>query len=245
MEWQTWSARLTEVLELAKTPVAVSYTDAPPAGASTRKCRACGALMEASRGTVVDLSAENSACPGGSLYLGFRTNPPDAQRALREFLINGEKLFASPAAIHRMTAMCKVKPPLGLADHVVFSPLEKAELRPDIVVVLCDAWQAARLVNLACYETGMPMECDPSGALCRSVIAYPIVAAKVNVSFGDVTARKALKQPPDELFVSLPFADLGSVMWALDRSTAGTAPTEIPAAMRQMIEESGAELPEL
>lgn len=245
MDWQAWSDGLTEVLALKKTPVAVTYTDSPPEGGSVKKCRVCGAIMQASEGTVIDLTAENSACPGGSLYLGLAPQPPERARTLREFLIDGEKLFSCPTAIHRMTALSKVKPPLGLADHVVFSPLNQAALPPDVTVFLCNAWQAARLINLAWYETGIPMECDPTGALCRSVIAYPLVTGKVNVSFGDVTARRAERQPEDELFVSLPFADLRSVVWALDRSTAGTAKGEIPPAMRQVMQESGGELPEV
>ena len=140
---------------------------------------------------MIDLTAENSACPGGSLYLGLRAQAPEQARGLREFLIHGEKLFSSPVAIHRSMALAKVRPPLGLADHVIFSPLPQAELQPDVAVFLCNAWQAARLINLAYYQTGIPMECDPTGALCRSVITYPLVTGKVNVSFGDITARKS------------------------------------------------------
>jgi uncharacterized protein (DUF169 family) len=245
MEWQSWGKRLTEVLELKKSPVAVSYADSAPTGASAHKCRACGALREAAAGAVIDLTAENSACPGGSQYLGLRAQAPEHARALREFLIHGEKLFSSPAAIHRSMALAKVKPPLGLADHVLFSPLARAQLRPDVTVFICDAWQAARLINLAYFENGMPMECDPTGSLCRSVIAYPLITGKVNVSLGDVTARKMEKFAQDELFVSLPFSDLRSAAASIDRCTAGTAKGEIPAAMRRVMKESGGEPPEI
>ncbi|NIR00138.1 MAG: hypothetical protein GTN78_08025, partial [Gemmatimonadales bacterium] len=204
MQWQQWSQQLVEVLELRKPPVAVAYSDAPPSGASTVGCRACGALTQAAQGHVIALSAENSACPGGSLYLGLAAQPEERAATLREFLIHGEKLFASPAAIHRMTAMAKVKPPFGMATHVNFAPLAKAELRPDVVIFHCTPWQAARLVNLAWYENGLPMECDPTGSTCRSAITYPLVTGKVNVSFGDITARASEKLPEDELYVSLP-----------------------------------------
>jgi len=246
MEWQEWGRRLTEVLGLKKSPVAVTYTDVAPAGASgEKKCRVCGGLQGAAQGAVIDLSAANSACPGGSTYLGLRQPPPEQGRTLREFLIHGEKLFSSPAAIYRTQALSKAKPPFGAAEHVIFWPLEKAELPPDVAVFLCNAWQAARLVNLAYYETGEPMECDPTGALCRAVITYPFVTGKVNVSFGDVTARRSEKQPEDELFVSLPFAHLRSVAASIDRCGAGTAKIEIPAAMRKLLAQSGGELPEV
>jgi len=245
MEWQGWSKQLTEVLELKKAPVAVTYADAPAAGASSGKCRVCGALSQASQGTTIDLTAENSTCAGGSLYLGLRQQPPEQARALREFLINGEKLLCSPAAIHRMRAMSKVQPPFGMANHVVFSPLHKAELCPDVTVFICSAGQAARLVHLAYYEMGLPMECDPTGALCRSVITYPLVTGMVNVSFGDITARRSEKMAGDELFVTFPFTFLRSAVASIGRCSAGTAKAEMPAAMRQVIRESGGEPPEL
>jgi uncharacterized protein (DUF169 family) len=194
---------------------------------------------------VIDLTAENSTCPGGSQYLGLKAQAPEHARTLREFLIHGEKLFSSPVAIYRSMALAKVKPPFGLAEHVVFSPMHRTESRPDITVFICNAWQAARLINLAYYETGIPMECDPTGSLCRSVITYPLVTGKVNVSFGDITARKMEKFPADELFVTLPYAHLLSVVANLTSCTAGTAEAEIPAGMRRLMKESGGELPEL
>jgi uncharacterized protein (DUF169 family) len=245
MEWQEWSRRLSDVLGLSKAPVAVTYSDAPAAGAATKKCRVCGALQEASGGAAIDMTAANSACPGGSLYLGLRAPAPEHARTLREFLICGEKLFSSPAAIHRASALTKAKPPMGAAEHVIFGPLGKAELPPDVTVFICNAWQAARLINLAYYEDGAPMECDPTGSLCRSVITYPLVTGKVNVSFGDVTARRMEKYGENELLVSLPYGVLRSVVLSLDRCGAGTAPIEIPAAMRRLSGESGGELPEV
>lgn len=245
MEWQQWGRQLIEVLGLKKAPVAVTYADVAPNGASGHKCRACGALREAAAGAVIDLTAENSACPGGSQYLGLQMQAPEHARAVHEFLIHGEKLFSSSAAIHRAAALAKVKPPFGAADHVVFSPLDRAQLRPDVAVFTCNAWQAARLINLAYFENGVPMECDPTGSLCRSVIAYPLVTGKVNVSFGDVTARRMERFPEDELFVSLPYGDLRSAALSIDRCTAGTAKAEIPPAMRRLMKESGGELPEI
>ncbi len=245
MEWQRWGKQLREVLALGRSPVGITYADVVPQGTSTGKCRVCGALRQAAEGAVIDLTAENSACPGGSQYLGLRAQAPEHARTLREFLIHGEKLFSSPTAIYRSMSLAKVQPPFGLAEHVVFSPMEQASLRPDLAVFFCNAWQAARLIALAHYETGMPMKCDPTGSLCRSVVTYPLVTGKVNVSFGDVSARKIEKYPEGELFVTLPYAHLQSVVASLDRCTAGTAGAEIPASMRRLMEESGGELPEL
>lgn len=239
MEWQEWARDLSVTLELAKSPVGITYTDNPPAGAATGRCRACTALLRAARGETIALSAENSACSGGSLYLGLAPQAPEHRRALRDFLVNGEKLMACPAAIYRSTAMSEVKPPLGMADHVVLAPLESAVLQPDLAVLTVNAWQAARLVGLAHYETGMPMQCDPSGSLCRAVITYPLVGNRLNVAFGDVTARRMDRMPVDELYVSLPWVVLRSVALSLHKSGSGDAPTDLPGALRRMAEQTG------
>ena len=107
------------------------------------------------------------------------------------------------------------------------------------------ARQAARLVHLAYYENGLPLECDPSGALCRAVITYPLVTNRVNVSFGDITARRGEKMADDELFVTFPMQQLRSAVASIERCSAGTAKVEIPAAMRRVMQQSGGEPPEL
>lgn len=244
MEWQSWGQRLIEVLELRREPVAITYAEERTQGALTDKYRVCRALKDVSEGATIELSADNSACPGGSQYLGLRAQLPDRQVVLRDFLIRGEKLFSCPAAIHRSLTLTDAKPPLGLTPYVLLAPLSHAPLAPDVTVFICDAWQAARLVNLAYYETGEPMQCDPTGALCRSAITYPLVTNRVNVTLGDVTARRMEGYGRDELFVSLPYVALRSVAWSLDRCSAGTAKTEIPPAMRDFVAESGGELPE-
>ncbi len=129
MEWQQWGTQLIEVLGLQLAPVGVTYSDEAPAGASTKKCRACGALRAAAQGAVIDFTAENSACPGGSQFLGLRAHAPEHACALREFLIHGEKLFASPVAVHRSMTLSKAQPPFGISAHIIFAPLPRADLR--------------------------------------------------------------------------------------------------------------------
>lgn len=244
MEWHEWSTRLVEVLGLRKAPVAVVYTDEAPEGVEMPRCRVCSALGLAARGKTIALTAENSLCPGGSRYLGLRAEPEGVGRDLRDFLMHGEKLFSCPVAIHRMSALSRAQLPVGIAERVILAPLCQAPLRPDIVVITCNAWQAARLVNLVVFETGLPMECDPTGALCRAVITYPLVTGKTNVSFGDVTARQAEAVAEDELYVSLPYHDLASVRASIDYCSAGTAPAVIPEAFRHATQEGEGKPPE-
>jgi uncharacterized protein (DUF169 family) len=245
MQYAECSEKFRSVLGLRVSPVAVTYSDEPAKSAVEGRWRVCGAIQDASRGAVINLTAQNSLCGGGTSYLGLAERPPEQRKPLMEFLVKGEKLFANPIAVHRMFALSKAPPPKNIADYVIFAPLEKAEQEPNLVVFICNAGQAARLINLAYYSDGKPMECDPTGALCQSVITYPLVTGKVNVSFGDVTARRAQKYADDELFVSLPWAIFLSALDSLDKCSAGTAKSEIPASFREAAQASGEELPPL
>lgn len=226
MVWQQWCAELTEVLGLTKTPVAVTYTDNPPPEAEAPQCRVCSALHRAAAGEIIRLDSENSVCPGGSMYLGFRLPTPEGAFKLRDFLIEGEKLFSCPAAIFR-SQRTGPPPPVGMAKGAVFAPLDKMPLRPDVTVLFVNAAQAARLVGLAWYETGEALQCDPSGASCRSVITYPLVTNRFNVSFGDVTERRSEHLPEDALYVSLPWIHLRSVVASLKDCGAGAAEMDL------------------
>ena len=240
MEWQDWGKQLVELLGLKRPPVAVTYTDTPPEGSDV-KCRVCRAVIKAGEGEVVVMNAGTSTCPGGSLYLGLSPQPPERARALREFLINGEKLISCPAAIYRANFLSRIKPPFGLADFVVFASLTAMPLKPDVAIFTVNAQQAARLLTLGYWETGEPMQCDPTGALCKSVITYPLVTNQINISLGDITARRSEKYGDDEMFVTLPYSHLRSVIGAIPHSSAGTGKAVLPPAMRQVMEEQGGE----
>ncbi len=226
MQWQDWCRELVEVLGLWRTPVGVVYTDVLPQGVETPNCRACSALHRAAAGETIGVSAASSACPGGAMYLGFRTPAPEQMRKLRDFLINGEKLFSCPAAIHRAQKQA-VQPPLGMAEYAVLGPLDTLPLQPDVVVVICNPAQAARLIGLSYYESGEPLQCDPTGALCRAAITYSLVTNRVNVTFGDITARKMEHVPEDQLYVTLPLQALRSVIASLDGCSCGRAAVDM------------------
>lgn len=236
MEWEDWSRRLREVLDLDGSPVAVTYSDRPAQNAEVGKKAVCRAIPDAKEGAIFNMSQESSACPGGSWHLGL-VPPPTGEIGdiIKDFIVNGEKIYSSQAALHRALTLTSAQPPLGLAKYVVFSPLEKAEFRPDLVVFLCNAWQGSRLINLAFFMDGLPIRSDPSGSLCMSAIAYPLVTGEVNLTLGDPTARKMQNYKPDELIVSIPYDKMLLVMESIDKCGAGTAKLEMSPAMQKLI----------
>lgn len=147
MEWKDYSREIKKLLGLKGSPVAVTYSMDPVSNATKSKRQVCNALLLARDGEIIDLTKKNSACSGGTWHLGLAEREKgERDRALKDFLVHGEKLFCSVTVFHRAMAL-GATPPLGLADHVIFSPMEKAELRPDIVVFICNSKQACRLVT--------------------------------------------------------------------------------------------------
>jgi uncharacterized protein (DUF169 family) len=235
MKWQDYASEIEEVLGLKGSPVAITYSMEPPSKAAKGKHRVCDAILQARDGKVIDLTASTSACGGGTWHLGLGERPKgEGDRAMKEFLVKGEKLFCSIAAFHRMQYLTAA-PPLGLAEHVVLSPLEKAEFEPDVVLFICNALQACRLVTLDGYETGIPPKLEMCGSTCHQAVAYPLVTGELNVSLMDYTSRKIKGYKPEDLLVSIPYHRFHGVMRSLDGCTAGRAQFEITRSLRRFL----------
>ena len=223
MIWQDFAKALTETLKLKNHIVAITYTYGDVEGASGEPCRVCNALMRAHHGGTMALTAENSTCGGGTWHLGLGDPPAGkAGKALRNFLVHGEKLACSYATFHRMMALTS-PPPKDVADHVVFAPMDTMRLEPDIAIFIVNAEQTCRMLTLYSYSTGKAPRTEMMGSGCHMAVAYPLVSGEMNVSFSDWTARPMMKMQPDELIVSVPYCLLPGIIEAIPRCTAGTA----------------------
>jgi len=232
MVWQEYAKRLREVLGLEGSPIAVSYSMVPSSEGKTGKYLVCQALLDARDGAIINLSKESCACPGGVWHLGLGPRPSgEGDKLLKKFLVEGEKLFCSIATFHRAMSLT-TQPPLGLAEYVVLSPLEKAEIAPDLVVFLCNPEQACRLVTLATYPDGLPPKTEIVGATCHMVIAYPLVSGELNISLLDYTSRKYQSYKPEELFVTIPYHKLPGLVESIDLCSAGMAKVDFSPRLR-------------
>jgi uncharacterized protein (DUF169 family) len=226
MEWKEYAQRLKEVLGLKGSPVAVTYSMRPAAGASETKAWVCRALLGARDGKTYCINKDTSSCAGGTWHLGLAPRPSgDADKAFKKFLVQGEKLFSSVSTLYRCMSLTS-KPPLGLADYVIFSPLEESGIKPDLVVFICNPEQGCRLLALALYATGIPPRTEMAGSTCHMVIAYPMVSGEINVSLLDYTSRRLQKFGEDELAVSVPYHYMSSIVESIESCSAGTAGIE-------------------
>jgi len=236
MEWKQYSDEIRELLGLEGSPVAITYSMDAAANSVKGKHRVCNVFVKAAECATIDLSAATSACRGGTWQLGLGAPPSGAEdRSLKEFLVNGEKLYCSVAALYRARALA-APAPIGMADHVIFAPLGEAELRPDVILFICNAEQACRLVTLDTYDTGIPPKIEMSGATCHQAVAYPVVSGELNVSLMDYTSRRIKSYKPSDLLVSVPYHRFPGIMRSIDRCTAGRAPFKIPEEFRRRMD---------
>jgi uncharacterized protein (DUF169 family) len=67
------------------------------------------------------------------------------------------------AANTTMAAIDQVKLGKGQCTGVIFSPLERTKIEPDLVMIFCNPAQLMRLVHGATQETGVPVQSIFSG----------------------------------------------------------------------------------
>lgn len=232
MDFKEQSKILKRVLGLKKEPLAISFTNDDIKLGKYEKTSICRALKLAGDGECFIIDGQMSTCPGGSRYCGFSGEiTGDQKRRLQNFLTKGEKLTHSIVSFERMMKL-SVAPPTGLADRIVICPLEKAEIKPDMVLFLCNGEQTCRIINLDTYWDGLNPKGQLIGALCHTAISYTIMTGNTNISMGDWTARNHQQFEPDIVFVSVPYERLDNLIAAIPESSAGEAAVNIPEEFR-------------
>ncbi len=237
MEWKEYSKELKEVLKIKGNPIAVTYSMTPPKDCRKGKCRACDALVLARDGEVINLTKESSSCRGASWHLGLEPKPiGEDYKNVQRFLVEGEKFCSTITVFHRLETL-GTPPPLGLAENVIISPLEKTDIRPDLALFICNPEQACRVITLATYFDGIPPKLEVIGATCHMSIAYSIVSGEINANFIDFTSRKIKDFGKDELIITIPYEKMDNLVKAIPLCSAGTAKVEYPEEFRASTEE--------
>ncbi|MDR3574170.1 MAG: DUF169 domain-containing protein [Anaerolineaceae bacterium] len=239
MIWQEYAKQLKEVLSLDGSPIGVAFSDAPASNGKASSIFPCNAFyMAARKGVTFNITAENCTCPGGLTSLGLAAPSPERARLVKKFLIEGEKFSACNASFFRSRALSQGQPPIGVSPYVVIGPLDEFELKPDLVLILCNPAQASRLVTLSTYETGMPLPAQLNGSTCSGSIAYPLSTGRINVSFMDTSSRHLVKGfKESDLIFSAPYFLLRSIVESIPLCTAGTA--EAGMSMNELMLKAG------
>jgi uncharacterized protein (DUF169 family) len=221
MQWQDQISDISSLLKLAHTPVAVSYAVKLTSTQELSHLMVCQALLLASRGQVLDLSMETLDCPTAVRALGL--GDPQWERYLPSSQEHAEQIaqtFCETAAQQHLEPP-QAPPPVRLADHILLAPVDRADTDPDLILFLCNAEQACRLVALDSYQTGVAPRLEMSGSICHQAITYPYVTGELNLSLLDYVSRSVHGYRPEDLLVSVPFTRFQGIAQSLDNSTAG------------------------
>lgn len=236
--WQNYSLILKELLGLEYSPVAIALLKEPIlSGVEEKKNRICRAISDAGKGKVLQIDKKNNACFGAGWHLGFH-KPKDEQvfAMIKKFVVEGEKLFASYEALDKLIAQMGEVPDNKDA-YFILSPLEKAEFKPGVVIFICNAEQACRLLTLAIFSDGIMPKIKLGGPTCRMAIIYPLLFGEVNISFYDYTSRKMCAVEKDKLLVSIPYHKISGLIDSIERCSAGKAKIEFPQEFREFLQQ--------
>ena len=238
MYWRKWSERLKKELKLDTDPIAVTFAGAPAPGipCPQGKVSVCQALKKASEGEAVTITAETCGCPGGLTSLGLGQMPPQGRERLVDFLVKKEKVYCSRVAIYR--GQQSVPAPLGMASHVIFSPLSSAATLPDVVVFIGKPGSLHHLVGYANYWEGGSLKAELAGPACRTGITYPAVTGEIGLSLLDFGARRLAGFAEDHLLVGIPLHRMMGILAALDQGV-GREGMEKGEAIERQIDELG------
>ncbi len=235
-EWQDYSRVLKELLNLEYSPVAVSCIKESLFNPPEKKVRICRAILDAGKGETHQVDKKNNACFGASWHLGFhKLEDPEVLNMVKKFVVEGEKLFCSYEALDKLMLQMEEVPD-NFSSCFILSPLEKAQGLPELVIFICNAEAACRLLTLATFLDGVMPKIKIGGPTCRMSIIYPLLTGELNLSFYDYTARKMCNVEKDKLLISIPYKKIPQIMESIDKCSAGRAKIEFPPEFRQFLQ---------
>jgi uncharacterized protein (DUF169 family) len=130
-------------------------------GFKTNLC--VGMTMTRKYGWTVGMTTDDNACPVAAYTFGWSEPESEAKKALTDFMKVMNYAANENAAKTTMEAVEQVKLNKGQNVGVIFSPLERTKIDPDLVMIFCNPAQVMRLVHGATQETGVSVQSMFSG----------------------------------------------------------------------------------
>jgi uncharacterized protein (DUF169 family) len=172
-DWTTKAEALNRLIRPLTFPIAVKLvgsadefsekTRRPSRDMGFRTNICVGMTMARKYGWTVRMTADDNACPIAAYTYGWSEPEPETRKALVDFLIVMKYAADENAAETTMEALDQVKLGKGKCAGVVFSPLERTKIDPDMVMIFCNPAQLMRLVHGATQETGVMVQSVFSG----------------------------------------------------------------------------------
>ncbi len=225
MDYAEMSKKIVDILGLQNEPVAVTLIkkgEKLPEGYSQpdKPIRHCQSIMRARKGEMLVVTEEKEACPVGASALGIVPLPEKVKSGELHFNLG---LFETPEAAAKMIEK-RTALPQGSIQAVAVSPLSKAKLKPDVVVITGTPEQVYWIIPVATsFSVGgrVTVDLGTAQASCVDSTIIPIVTGNVNFSLGCFGCRKATDIKPEEMLVGIPMSRLPDMVKILEKMSAG------------------------
>ncbi|MBM3118471.1 MAG: hypothetical protein FJ006_02800 [Chloroflexi bacterium] len=177
-----------------------------------------GLTLTRKYGWTVGMTAEDNICPIAAYTYGWSESEPETKSALIEFMKVMNYAANDDAAKTTMEAGTQFKLNKGQYAGVVFSPLERTKVEPDLVMIFCNAAQAMRLVHGATQETGISVHSFFSGrgGTCTEGVLQTFKTKEPKVVLPGNGDRVWAMVQDEELAFTIPVSLLDSVITGLE-----------------------------
>jgi uncharacterized protein (DUF169 family) len=174
------------------------------------KSRYCQAVMRATRGEKVILSADNISCAAAAAAFGLK--PLHPKLASGEAHFNVGTFGTQEAAKKMMGDMSRLS--WGDYNFVLIAPLALAEFEPDVVLVEAPPENLMWLALAYIYTTGERLQFSTSivQATCVDCTVIPFTGGKINATLGCSGCREATDLHVTENMIGIPYASLSPLV---------------------------------
>jgi uncharacterized protein (DUF169 family) len=216
------ASEITNLLGLAKSPVAIAFLDAPPHGLKAHNQGAQPAscsfwkLAQEGEGFYTG-QAEHYGCAVGSHTHSIPL--PEARAGELKDTIG----FMVKAGYVREAEIPLISTLPRSPKFIAYAPVARAKFVPDVVVVAAPPAQAMLLYEAALRADACGLAADVLGRPACAVLAYTVKGGKAALSFGCKGNRTFTGLGDDEMYVTIPGAKWADVTAALQAITAANA----------------------
>jgi uncharacterized protein (DUF169 family) len=216
--WEQLASELTDALHLAAPPLAITFSDAPPAGVPAfdepmpepladgrtgRVPAGCVFWMKAAEATFTTVAEDHGNCSVGSLTHGFKT--------LEEVAGNSDVAALLETGWVTMDVVPSIPVVHDRPGAVTYGPLAETPVDPDVVFLRVTARQ---LMVLSDAIPSLRIEGKPQ---CH-IVAVAKEENQPAASVGCALSRARTGMPPTEMTCAIPASQLAETVAAIQHN---------------------------
>lgn len=209
--WRDIEKRFVELLSLSRSPLAVTFLDAPPPGVEKftgTEPSGCSFWRLAAEGRAFyTVPADHFNCPVGSYTHRIDLPPERVHEAEQTLGLMFQAGYIRPEEVPGIPRLRKTP------AAVVYAPLGETPVDPSVVLFICPPAKAM-LLSEAAVRAGKPGSLPTLGR--PTCMALPAALEHgTTTSFGCIGNRTYTGVGDDELYVAVPAKDLEAVLKGL------------------------------